>query len=516
MEGEEPSMEGMGGPSPPPAEEPSGPSPPPGQEPSGPSPPPAEEPSGPSPSGRGASARPPPAEEPSGPSPPPGQEPSGSSPPPAEEPSGRPPPAEEPRARPRQARSLGLVPSGRGVSARPPPAEEPRLVPRQARSQESRARPSGRGALGPVPPARPGALGPVPPSGRGVSARPPPGQEPSGPSPTPAEEPSGPSPPPAEEPSGSSPPPGQESSGPSCSLAEAPAGAGVGADEQEEVEVTDSHTQTKHKPQGGAKKKAAKKAAVGYSVRPIVPARRAELVAVAKAMHREQFGREVQELFHLEREAALKAMQTGLYIGWRCPEYLWDCFRVGDLSKCFCGHLLREHQVYVETCARVPCTVPSCKCQSFIFIPSRPEDVGEFWLRKRVGFDPSTWRATCRCKHSHEQHAPSASRACRATGCWCVSFESNFLCAACDRCWEEHETFFETAETRRKGGRPYGEAYLPFAEMPELRNAVLLGHPGHSSAPQAPLGELPAPPSHALPFPSPGLRRPAKQSGKKA
>uniref|UniRef100_A0A8C0H813 Family with sequence similarity 221 member B n=1 Tax=Chelonoidis abingdonii TaxID=106734 RepID=A0A8C0H813_CHEAB len=182
------------------------------------------------------------------------------------------------------------------------------------------------------------------------------------------------------------------------------------------------------------------------------PSLRAELVAVAKAMHRGRFGSEVQELFHLEREAALQAMQTGLYVGWRCPEYLWDCFRVGDLSKCFCGHLLREHQVRVETRAWVPCTMPSCKCQNFIFIPSRPEDVGEFWLRKRVGFDPSTWRATCRCKHSHEEHAPHPAE----HGCWCVSFESNFLCAACDRRWEEHETFFETAEMRRKGGRPYG------------------------------------------------------------
>ncbi|XP_043370935.1 protein FAM221B [Dermochelys coriacea] len=321
---------------------------------------------------------------------------------------------------------------------------------------------------------------------------PPPAEEPSGPSPLLAEEP----PLPAQDPLGPSPLPGQEPSGPSHSPAEAPAGAGVEADEEEdkeEVEVTDIHTQTKHKPLGGTKKKAAKKGVVGYSVRPIVPARRAELVAVAKAMHQEQFGREVQELFHLERETALKAMQTGLYIGWRCPEYLWDCFRVSDLSKCFCGHLLREHQVYVERRAWVPCIVPSCKCQSFIFIPSRPEDVGEFWLRKRVGFDPSTWRAMCRCKHSHEEHAPSASRACRAAGCWCVSFESNFLCAACDRPWEEHETFFETAESRRKGGRPYGEAYLPFAEMPELRNTVLTGHPGHSFAPQAPAGGAPCP-----------------------
>ncbi|XP_073202249.1 protein FAM221B isoform X3 [Lepidochelys kempii] len=325
----------------------------------------------------------------------------------------------------------------------------------------------GKGGWSPPPAEEP--LDPSPPPGQEPSdPSPPPGQEPSDPSPLPADEPSDPSPPPGQEPSDPSPPPGQEPSGPSH---EEPAGAGVEADEeedQEEVEVTDIHTQTKHKPLGGTKKKAAKTAVVG------------------------------------------------LYIGWRCPEYLWDCFRVGELSKCFCGHLLREHQVYVETRARMPCIVPSCKCQSFIFIPSRPEDVGEFWLRRRAGFDPSTWQATCRCQHGHEEHAPSARRACRAAGCWCVCFESNFLCAACDRRWEEHKTFFETAETRRKGGRPFGEAYLPFAEMPELRNTVLTGHPGHSSAPQAPLGELPAPSSHDLPFPSPGLRSPAKQSGKKA
>lgn len=44
-----------------------------------------------------------------------------------------------------------------------------------------------------------------------------------------------------------------------------------------------------------------------------------------------------------------------------------------------------------------------------------------------------------------------------ALGCCCNCFESNFLCAACDRRWEEHETFFETEETRRRGGRPHGE-----------------------------------------------------------
>ncbi|XP_075772331.1 uncharacterized protein LOC142824336 isoform X2 [Pelodiscus sinensis] len=363
MEGEEPSAEGMGGPPPPPGEEPQGPPPPPGEEPQGPPPPPGE--------------------EPQGPPPPPGEEPQGPPPPPSEEPQGPPPP--------------------------------------------------------------------------------------------PGEEPQGPPPPPSEEPKGPPPPLGQEPQGPG----EAPGGAVGGAEEEEDVEVTDSLTQTKHKPPGATRKKAAKRAALGYTVRPVVPARRAELVAVAKAMHRERFGKEVQELFHLEREAALQAMQT-------------------------------------ESRARVPCTVPSCRCPSFLFIPARPEDVGEFWLRRRVGFDPATWRATCRCRHSHEDHEPSAGRACRATGCRCVSFESNFLCAACDRRWEEHETFFETAETRRKGGRPYGEDYLPFAEMPELRDTVLMGQLGPCAAPQALPGERPGPSSNALPFPSPGRRSPPKQSGKRA
>ncbi|XP_061463327.1 protein FAM221B [Rhineura floridana] len=265
----------------------------------------------------------------------------------------------------------------------------------------------------------------------------------------------------------------------------------------------------------GAKRKGAvvKKGALSYTVRPVVPAEKAELVSVAKAMHRENFGKNVKELFHLEKEAALKSIETGLYIGWRCPEYLWDCFRVGDESKCFCGHLLKQHQVYVERRATVPCTLPECKCQGFMFIPSCPEEVGEFWLQRRTGFDPAAWRAKCRCKHTHEEHVPTGARICNARGCSCRAFTSSFLCAACDRRWEEHETFFESEETRRKGGRPCGEAYLPFAEMPKLRNAVLTGCSEDNSAYQA----LPATSgSHALPLPPSGPRRIVEKDDKKA
>ncbi|XP_052571461.1 protein FAM221B isoform X3 [Peromyscus californicus insignis] len=197
----------------------------------------------------------------------------------------------------------------------------------------------------------------------------------------------------------------------------------------------------------------------------------------------------------------------GLYIGWRCPHYLWDCFRIGDESKCFCGHLLKEHQIISDL--SVPCSVSQCRCLMFCFIPSRPEEVGEFWLKRRATFDPKAWRAQCRCKHTHEEHAATGAHPCRHRGCCCSCFESNFLCAACDRRWEEHETFFENEETRRRGGRPYGADYVPFAEMPALRDAILTnsdlealqmqgvsGHPSSHPRSLAPPG-----PSHLQPGP---------------
>ncbi|XP_041039319.1 protein FAM221B-like [Carcharodon carcharias] len=275
----------------------------------------------------------------------------------------------------------------------------------------------------------------------------------------------------------------------------------------------------------------------GYTVKPIVPAKKAELISVAKAMHREEFGTRVKELFDPEKEAALDALQTGIYVGWRCPEYKWDCIRVGVKSKCFCGHFLAEHERFTDslggpfpsqgeadlcarrelkhlkltlgqgpniilpssgiegereipldhsgTSVRVACVVAGCQCRAYAFIPSRPEDVGEFWLRKRRNFDPSTWRAKCRCKHNHEEHNVGGSHSCKIGGCSCQGFDSNFLCAACDKHWEQHHTFFETEAYRKENGLPYGEAYLPFAEMPNLRNAVLSGNEEDNTAYQA-------------------------------
>uniref|UniRef100_H2YNM9 Family with sequence similarity 221 member B n=1 Tax=Ciona savignyi TaxID=51511 RepID=H2YNM9_CIOSA len=123
--------------------------------------------------------------------------------------------------------------------------------------------------------------------------------------------------------------------------------------------------------------------------------------------------------------------------------------------------------------SQAPCAVGECQCRAFAFIPSRPEDVGEFWLQRRKNFDPSTWKAKCRCKHPHTEHAAIGLRSCRS--CRCAQFESNFLCAACDRHWEDHETFFDTEAARMEKGLPHGEEYLPFAEIPQLRNMALTG-----------------------------------------
>lgn len=223
----------------------------------------------------------------------------------------------------------------------------------------------------------------------------------------------------------------------------------------------------------------------GYTMRPIIPASKPELLPVARAMHGDDFAPRVKQLFDPEREAAIDAIQSRVYIGWRCPEFQHDCIRVCKSSKCFCGHVLSDHASYTGKSVMVPCGVTRCECKAFAFIPSRPEEAGEFWLQRRPGYDPSTWRAKCKCKHTHEEHQPIGLRRCRVRGCGCSKFFSNFLCCACDRHWEEHETSFETTSMRKEAGLPYGEAYLPFHEFPELRDVLLTGREDDDSQYQA-------------------------------
>ncbi|XP_075441205.1 protein FAM221B, partial [Ascaphus truei] len=227
--------------------------------------------------------------------------------------------------------------------------------------------------------------------------------------------------------------------------------------------------------------------------------------ATARATNAEYFKGKVKEIFQTETDAAVRALQTGLYIGWRCPEDIWDCIRVGQNSKCFCGHLLKEHKIYTGHGVSVRCLAEHCCCPSFIFIPSCPEEVGEMWLKRRIGFDSKNWRAKCRCKHSHEDHLPKGSHRCRIGGCRCLSFESGFLCAACDRKWEAHQTYFETTELRKQGNLPYGEDYMPFTEMPHLQNAALRGCEEDPCEDLSQYGGRQALPPSSHPVPRPSL-----------
>ncbi|XP_075239919.1 protein FAM221B-like isoform X2 [Convolutriloba macropyga] len=222
----------------------------------------------------------------------------------------------------------------------------------------------------------------------------------------------------------------------------------------------------------------------GYTKRIIKPASKPELLSVARAMHEDKFGERVQELFEPEKRAALTALETGIYISWRCPDFTWDCIRLNEENMCFCGHLLNQHKKFKADVPNtaVPCQFHGCQCKAFNFMPSRPEDVGEFWHRKRPGFNPKTFRLNCKtCKHPHEDHHPNGIRQCKKGGCKCSSWTSMSVCAACDKHTEQHETYFESEATRKRLGLPWGEAHLPFAEMKNLRNAVLTGDENDST-----------------------------------
>jgi hypothetical protein len=177
-----------------------------------------------------------------------------------------------------------------------------------------------------------------------------------------------------------------------------------------------------------------------------------------------------QVMLNLERQAFEFSVQNGLYVTWRLPSSNSDCTRVGPGSKCFCGHHFEGHNLRKRY---NPCG--ECKCNSFKFIPQRPEEVGEWWLVRRKEFDIRTYRVKCKCNHSHEEHDP-VSLSCKF--CTCYSFTSNFLCLVCDKHWEEHETIYESEEERRRAGRTFGQEYMPLESHKDIQAVVFKPQPG--------------------------------------
>ncbi|KAL8447467.1 hypothetical protein Emed_004421 [Eimeria media] len=236
-------------------------------------------------------------------------------------------------------------------------------------------------------------------------------------------------------------------------------------------------------------------------------------------------------MFREENEAADQALDTGIYRVWRSP-YVFDCvrrrglyvsdnglrlttyaecFRVGPRSRCFCGHplsahseeqrqqsrqqLLRELQpssvaakasavqtpdlasntrgrstasrgqslkagVNAESCSE-------CGCSAFTYIPSHPDAIGEHWLSSRKNFDVEKWAAKCKCKHTHLEHRAASPFGC--LHCGCRAFASAWECLICDRKWEDHEMFAETAAERSALGLSTGDAFRPLSEAGGLQ-----------------------------------------------
>eukprot|EP00976_Prorocentrum_cordatum_P075736 1182015-Prorocentrum_minimum.AAC.1 len=164
-----------------------------------------------------------------------------------------------------------------------------------------------------------------------------------------------------------------------------------------------------------------------------------------------------------EQEAALLAIQTGLYVTWRSRKTNEDCCRVGASHKCFCGHLFSAHHSKGKSLPK--CN--KCTCRMFDYVPSRPEEVGDWWLPRRKGFNVHSWRAKCKCGAPHDQHDPVTR------GGPCPSFVSNYMCIVCDSHQEEHDTVYESAAERTRAGRAVGKDFLPLAETPELQELVL-------------------------------------------
>lgn len=185
-----------------------------------------------------------------------------------------------------------------------------------------------------------------------------------------------------------------------------------------------------------------------------------------------------------EAEAAEAAISSGLYITYSSEERSRrdgkgpsECSRVGPSSRCFCGHSFSQHHFVSKRDYAPRCS--QCDCSHYAFVPSRPEECGEYWLVRRKGFNVHTWRAKCKCGHGHDSHHPNHKR-CRA--CGCPAFESNFACLVCDRSWEDHETLFESTVERAQLGKTYGDKFRPLSNDPEIQQMVFSASSGAESS----------------------------------
>lgn len=175
-------------------------------------------------------------------------------------------------------------------------------------------------------------------------------------------------------------------------------------------------------------------------------------------------------MMQAEKLAAEEAIRTGFYGVWRNAASGHDfCGRIGPSSRCVCGHEYSSH-VWSKGRKELRPSCGSCSCNGFRYMPRRPEEIGEYWLPRRKGFDIRLWRPKCKCQHSHEEHDPN-TLSCRC--CGCHTFSSAWECITCQGKWEDHESLWENEEERRLQGKPIGQAFMPLASTPDIQQMVL-------------------------------------------
>jgi len=180
-----------------------------------------------------------------------------------------------------------------------------------------------------------------------------------------------------------------------------------------------------------------------------------------------------KKMMQWEFRHAKVALKTGIYVTLYNDDRKHECTRLGKFSRCFCNHLYAKHKLKVLKKGRFgknPCEEEGCKCANYNYMFRRPEEIGQYFLTRRKGFDVNEWRPLCSCKHPHAVHDPVRTK-CKE--CACRKFISNFACLSCDGKWEEHIVLYEDEELRKELGKPVGEAFYPLADVPEIQQEFL-------------------------------------------
>jgi len=196
-----------------------------------------------------------------------------------------------------------------------------------------------------------------------------------------------------------------------------------------------------------------------------------EAVLAALTQHGAAIG--AKKMMTWEFKHAKEAQEKGLYVTWYNIDKEYECTRIGKFSRCFCNHLYGKHKLKTLKNGRVgknPCTEEGCLCSNYIYMYRRPEEIGQYYMTRRKGFDINEWRPLCKCRHPHAMHSADKQK-CK--NCACRKFISDFMCLGCESKWEAHEVRYESEDDRKADNKTVGEAFFPLSDVPEIQAEFL-------------------------------------------